>query len=599
MRPNFFPLLHRFDRSHLYHAANFLLPDGWSQGTVDFQVVVRDTSGNSDTSEIIPIHFTCKREPIYWVVPLNTGSESEPILPFDAQISTAEDYLETIYPVVAVQWVRKPWKDIGTTTIDDTMDDLRDYYWANFWTWLELLLLGSPPFEFPEQIVGFFYGDEETDSLADNIYGKVARVNARGDSSMAHEINHNLGAGANWGSHVYDDCGTAGAGKFDLDWPYTDEGIQEVGFDTRVPWDENELTQTALASDVPDLMSYCHADAHPTKWISPYRWEALFDRIPNASPCAVVKPLSSNPTMAHLDSVRQVMYLSGELNQDGTGLLRPAFVQPGILNEKISEADYSLVMLNIQGQILNKTPFSVSFLDMKGRPQNRTHFYLQLPVIQTKAVAQIQLRRGAAVLDRIMVSEHPPSVDVEEVYSNHPLSGKQTVRWTAHDTDNDHLEFFVFYSADDGRVWRPIASRVRTRSLTLNFDQVPGGHQARIRVMASDGYHTSQDESEVAFPVARKRPEAMIKGPRDKVRFKSAQLIQLAGRGFDLEDGSLPQDRLVWTLNDRPIGIGRRLRMRLPDGSHTVSLNVVDEDGLQHQTSVLVYVGPPTQSQDI
>ena len=67
----------------------------------------------------------------------------------------------------------------------------------------------------------------------------------------------------------------------------------------------------------------------------------------------------------------------------------------------------------------------------------------------------------------------------------------------------------------------------------------------------------------------------------------------LVGEGFDIEDGVLPDSGLSWS-SDRQgaLGVGaQRAVTDLQEGTHAITLRVVDSDGQSGTATVTVYVG--------
>ncbi len=472
----------------------------------------------------------------------------------------------------------------------------------------------------PGQIYGFLStGGGRARSVESGGTGMVAsgfRGTSR-EATAAHEMTHNFDTAAprSWGRHVPNTCG---AGTLDDMWPYANDDIQEVSFDTRTPWVDGTGTQdTVLSSEYPDYMSYCQSDdlpdnpsgQVPTKWLSPYRWEALFDNFPNASFCVTVNMVSfptGNPLQVNsghggdLDprfdpqQITEVLYVSGTLRANGRGKLRHAFTIDGIANPSNPNGPYAIEMLDDQGQPLSRFPFNASFEDSEGVPLDALRFNYQMPLPANETVSAIRLMRNNTVLDRINVSASTPVVRVAEVQADQPLAGEHTFRWSAQDPDKDELRFMVFYSPGPDQPWQPLAARTAKTRLTVDTRRLPGGAKARIRVMATDGFNTAQDTTDVPFAVAPKPPKVRIRTPRDGQRFEVERPIRFQGRGRDLEDGALPDAQLRWSAGAQVLGEGRRVRAFLPPGEHAITLTGRDKDGMVSSKTVTITVDPKT-----
>jgi hypothetical protein len=83
------------------------------------------------------------------------------------------------------------------------------------------------------------------------------------------------------------------------------------------------------------------------------------------------------------------------------------------------------------------------------------------------------------------------------------LAGQQTIIWEATDADGDDLFFDLLFSPDQGRSWLPLAVRLGQASYALDIGQLPPTHDGLVRVIASDGFNATLDESDAPFSVGQ------------------------------------------------------------------------------------------------
>lgn len=582
------------DRAQLSHTANFALPSSWDQGSVTFSGRARTLLGSEINTGNIPITFNARQKPTYWYIPINTGTTASPTLISTSEMDSQRSYLQTVYPVPGVSWVYKPWTVIGATTVDNTIARLNQYYNTVVLAWvLSVLFTGQAPYALPDQIYGFTpSGGGLSDPVWAGAAGRVAR-GFRGTSregTMAHEINHNLDRSSNgtWGRHV-NGCGAAGP---DPSWPYSNDDIQEVGFDTRQPWVNTSSQKSVIPGTVPDFMSYCQSGFLPTKWISPYRWTNLFNNF--------AVPL--NPAMLERAAqIQNVYYISGEIHKDGTGLLNPAFVQPGIPSDSLKDGNAELRILDAQSNPLYSHFFNASFLEDPEEPVNTTYFNFQLPYF--RAAKSIVLRYQGQNIASIPFSAYSPTVTLIEPNGGQSLSPSKAatqseqpyqptdllhIAWNASDPDGGTLYFTLLYTPDNGQNWYPIVSNIQGNSYDLDLNLIPGGASARIRVIVSDGVNTSQDDSDGTFIVGDHAPVVTASAPP---LVNTGSPLPLTGDAVDQEDGPLPDESLVWTEGSNVLGTGRSLLVMLDPGWHTLTLSATDSDENTTQTSVTVFIG--------
>lgn len=563
------------NRARLDDTPAFALPQSWTEGTVTLQAKVRHFYSGDTFSAPITVTFTPKQIPTYWIVPLNYGTVSTPNVPSSAEIALQQSYLRTVYPLRDVNFVVKPWSAIGTVSASDPMSILNNYYDQVALGWvLGLIFTGTPPFDLPKQVYGF---RPSGGGLSDPVWcggrGYVA-WGFRGSSlegTMAHEMNHNLdrNASATWGHHTPFGCGAVGP---DPSWPYPNSNIQEVGVDVRPPLDNDN----AVALNFPDFMGYCQSGASPTKWISPYRWNNLFNSFPDG---AAALPAADNQAQAQalLARVETVYYISGSLTPNGAGRLNPVLVQPGMPTETIARGEYAIELLDANGNVLRSIPFMVSFVDVEGNKVDVFSFNYQIAA--QEGVAEIVLRRGGELLDSIKVSRSAPQIVVREPNGGEVWNGLAKIAWAATDEDGDALNFDILYTPNDGASWLPVARGVRGEGYEVDSNLLPGGTKARIRVIATDGFNTSEDDSDRTFTVVGKPPNPNVLQPQPDALLVAGEPITFETDAADLEDGVLPDLSCFWTYRGMIFGIGRKVEACLPEGNHEVMLTLTDSDG--------------------
>ncbi|MDX1664043.1 MAG: hypothetical protein R3272_09630, partial [Candidatus Promineifilaceae bacterium] len=264
------------DRTQLDDTANFQLPDSWTSGNVTLSARAARWLGAETTSGNVNVNFQVRQEPVYWVIPVNEGSASSPTLPDADDIDDHESFLEAVYPVAEVSFVRKPWTALGANQQPGELliAELNEYYGGVVLAWIfGLLFTGESPFDLPHQIYGFTPTRAGSSDPLWKSNGPGMGYVAYGgdwdfspsapeedDYTMAHELNHNLDRSSDgtWGRHN-GGCQSRGP---DPEWPYDDDDINEIGFDTRAPWVNGVVSdrRTVLTVDYPDFMSYCQ---HP------------------------------------------------------------------------------------------------------------------------------------------------------------------------------------------------------------------------------------------------------------------------------------------------------------------------------------------------
>ena len=633
------------NREKLHDTANFLLPETWTRDDVVFYAIARGIEDNDagDVSQVVPVSFTAKEIPTYWTIRLNTGTNLMPNQVDDEALTMQEELLKAVFPLPDVNFIRKPWEDIGLTTKDDSKSDLKNYYQQVLMAWtFGVEFSGSEPFRMPDQIYGITVesgGSSDPLWYSDDSEGKIARggLGSSVHLTMAHEVNHNLGPGDcrervndgdlddMWGRHVSSLAGAADyprhecilgeepgiyygsrASGPDADWQelFDTDQIGEFGFDTRPPWLEHGTTlvwgdyelgrRTILSPDFPDIMSYTASAWRPHKWISAYRWMRMFNSLPNAEsgerPGGVVSSKDYAGKSVDTAQIAYLYYISGQLHDDFSGTLDPLTTAPGIANVPGDSGEYRLQFVDDNGAVIKDYAFDVSFIDVEGEPISTVSFYFRIPVIIGPAVSAIHLMHLQQVLGSIIVSENPPQVTVLSPNGGETWSGSQTVSWTGSDADNDQLTYSLLYSPDNGNKWLPVASKLPVTSYTVDTSTLMGGDNALFRVIATDGFHTVMDDSDQPFLVEQNPPDVVIHAPSSGDIFAQERSVSFCGDATDTEDITLPEDAFAWVMGIEVFGLGRCVEAMLPAGLHDITLQATDSNGSTSQKMVQIEI---------
>lgn len=584
------------NRAAITDTANMTLPRAWvTAGATRFTAAVARLDSNLSFSPPSTLTLLTRRAPVIWIVPLNTGTATSPTVVSNSEIITQENYMKAVYPVPGVQFIQQSWTAVGaftnTVNLTNAKRKLNDYYQTAVAAWaISYWFTGQPPFDLPDAIYGFMTsGGGSSDPIwsLPNGLGRVA-AGYRGTSlegTMAHELNHifDRNAVGTWGLHVQPGCGATGS---DPNWPYPTSNINEIGFDTRLPWVlGGGRRSTVITSTTPDFQSYCQSGRLPTKWISPYRWSNLFNN-------AGFVPAFMRPETSLV--ITDVYYISGRLTQTGTvGALDPISAQVGIPTDAPIAGDYSIELQNGLGTVLQTIPFSATFVDVEGEPVEAVDFNFQIP--QQAEVSRVVLKNGATELATIVKSASVPGAGFTYPAGGEIFSGTTAVQWSASDLDpGSELAFSLMFSTD-GLNWLPVATGISGNSADVAMMGLPSTATGRFRLIVTDGFNTnSVDSSE--FTVTGSQPTVNIFSPESNETFTPEALLTLQGDATDTTYKAIPDNRLFWSYapiggaSGTPFGLGREASLMLHGGTYSLTLTAYDGAGNAGQASVRVTI---------
>lgn len=399
----------------------------------------------------------------------------------------------------------------------------------------------------------------------------------REGSTMAQELAHNHGR-----KHV--NCGNPD--NIDNGYPYPPCQIANTGADSYYGFDV-ATRQPIRPNETADFMSYSRRS-----WVSDYTWRALM----NSFVAANVTGASAAPGAG--DSVFVTGLVDTENNRGdiSTVLVLPTNSVPlatvrslalrvgAAGHDESTHAVFKLRLLDATGTILVERTLTLTHMDDHS-PDGASALFSDLFDTPSGQVAKIQLLADNAVIDEIAPGAASPTAAITQPAGGSTVSDSMTIAWTADDADaDDQLLFTVQYSHNGGAKWHTVSINYPSnpeKSYTLTLDDLGGlqgsaPNQALIRVLASDGYHTTIATSQ-PFTVQNRKPEPAILVPVENQTFAAAVAIPLSGRATDPEDGGLSGESLTWSVDEEGAGSGTDTNVAgLAPGTHTALLNATD-----------------------
>ncbi len=589
------------NRHNLEDTANFLLPDDWtSAGTITLTASISKLAGRISASTTLNATFNTRATPTYWIIPLNEGSEASPSVIGDTFIADNQSYFETVAPVPGVDYVRRPWSDlsVGDVTLDGAVALGVDYYHQLQVAWLvTTLFTGNQPFKLPEMVYIFTTtgGGLSSPTWWQNGEGRVA---VGGDSVsregiIAHEFNHNLDrnpqGSESFGRHV-GGCGSDGP---HTTWPHGDRYVNEVGFDTRLPWTTaTSARRTVIPNDDtwPDYMSYCQSGSLPTQWVAPFRYTSQY---------AVFAPGASRiDDTTRSASKTPAIWVSGTINADGNGALRKIALEPESFAPTISDTSrgsHSIKVFNNAGELLASYGFTPNFTAHRDHTPKSQAFGYTIP--NTVGAAKIELYNGSTLLESRMKSANSLVVAFNNLTKGQNISKKTTITWTATDsdtTDSSLWSYDLFYSPD-GSKWYPLAMNLTNTRFVFDPNSVQSGNNAKLRLVANDGFNVGRIDSPTIV-VTGGAPIVSIVRPVNSATYSASDFISLNGDARSISTDGLSENNIFWfakkvdARTPEFIGIGRQQQTRLAAGTYDITLVAKDANSKVNTKVVRIVV---------
>ena len=416
-------------------------------------------------------------------------------------------------------------------------------------------------------------------------------------STLAQELGHNFNR-----NHV--DCPAGGPDDPDDGYPYPDCQLDNTGASAHYGFNGPGLAPIEPDQGA-DFMSYA-----PSRWVSDYTWEALYGKLDGSGRRGTLSE-SGEP----LAEAEEAVIISGVVDQSGnSGELGAAYAYPtalapeGLLRRwqeergpaaaaAAAQGDYHLRLKDGDGEILADHPVALIPVShhSEGTPEGFTLTFSD----PAASVARLELLDGDTVLHTRAPGPQTPTLAIETPAGGETFADSLTIAWQAGDADGDALNYTVLYSPDDGASWIGLATDYAVPddgNATLSLPGLRGlpasDGQGRIRILASDGYHTAVATSE-PFTVVDGPPRPAIAQPAPGAILPPGQPLALAGGALDTETGSLEGDALQWAVDGTAAGSGAETQVAgLAPGSHEVQLTATDGAGQSGTAATTVQIAP-------
>jgi len=420
---------------------------------------------------------------------------------------------------------------------------------------------------------------------------------------FGHELVHDYNV---YHTNTSDACGSNDGNS---DFPYSTSSIQEVGF--------NPITGKIYnPSNTHDLMSYCPSGGSKSGWISPFTWTRMFNNFSvvtqSMAPRAAIPPNVLYVSDATQSLVVNATVYNPDLKPAVPGELGELYLIDGGASIKPAPGDYTVELRDITGSTVYSQTFAVKFeseYDAHGEvphvpgseppfpPDPTTRLDVSFIIPWVDGAKSVVLTDLVNVLDQRSLSPNLPQVFITNPSGQETwLPGStHTLTWQGLDLDGDSLSYSVFYSNDGGASWVLLQSGLSSPSFDVNVNDMAGGSDVRFRVVATDGLNTGLDETDEAISIPNQAPLATILNPPQGGIFEPGSLVVLQGMGIDFEDGTLPDESLVWSSDVQGgLGIGPSVGLNnLVPGKHEITLDTVDSLGIHSNTSVTITIAYP------
>ena len=216
----------------------------------------------------------------------------------------------------------------------------------------------------------------------------------------------------------------------------------------------------------------------------------------SGSTTSSASPSSSSATVEPAPS-GDMRLVRGTVSTGGDATIDAVFAIEESTSATPEPGPYDLQFLDADGSVLSSTSLDVLEPVEDGSADDSMIFAVPVPEPGPEAVELRVLRDGEQV-GSTSASGAAPTVTITAPSEGETLSDEEvTVAWTGKDADDDGLTYLVAFRAAD-QTWTTLGIGDQPETVLYPGDYLPGSN-GTIRVIASDGFHSSSADLRVVI----------------------------------------------------------------------------------------------------
>lgn len=294
------------------------------------------------------------------------------------------------------------------------------------------------------------------------------------------------------------------------------------------------------------------------RWVSPHTYEGLMDDF------FVTGAQASNTTSAFAEvspsEKSEQIVIRGMIDLDADKVtLKPLFHEwRSTFPKKGKTSPYALELLNDSGRVIYTAPILKD--PHGGRIFTFCHFAPYL-----KDCRSIQVKKGNALLAAVERKEGRPAVQALKMHSSEK---SRTISWEVEGA----AEYWcaVALTCNDGNTWVRLNEPEKITALSFDASKYGGGDKCRVRVTITDGFNTGFTETDF-FSLPLQPPQVVPVNFDDEAQFIAGQTYNL--KAVPVYRVGVPhRTELLWFLDDREIGKGKKISVQFEVGKHKIRI---------------------------
>ena len=212
-----------------------------------------------------------------------------------------------------------------------------------------------------------------------------------------------------------------------------------------------------------------------------------------------------------LPTTGSILFIHGFIDQNDNVEFLPMYCFENQSAETPEPGNYNIQLLDKNGALLTNASFDPCFylsVDPIGTIETDAgYFCFSLPY--NDQIDKIVIKdKGNTISEKTEGNNsHTPSMNLLSPNGGENLViGKSyTITWQANDSDNDKILTSVLYSADNGGKWSFLTFETTASQFIWDTSNLKPGYNYKIKLLATDGFHTVTDISDETFVVSIKQ----------------------------------------------------------------------------------------------
>ena len=237
---------------------------------------------------------------------------------------------------------------------------------------------------------------------------------------------------------------------------------------------------------------------YESDYLPPGQTDTWFSFMGSAGPFTWTSKEAYTQLLKKLDPNRasdpQVLFIQGLIDANGDITFYPFYLIDGYPSG-LTDGNYAIELQDINNNIIRDINFGPPLLaDLNwGRDVNVTAF--DFTIDYNSNIYKIVGKYAGNIKAERLISSVAPTVTVVYPKQGDVWTDTNSIQWTATDTDSNNLSYSLLSTNDNGASWRPIALDVTDTNYTWDISQVDPKSNYKIKVIATDGVLTGDNNS--------------------------------------------------------------------------------------------------------